>query len=38
MPIDPWSGDQTERVIAQFTSYPPAIYSRAISVLKVEAK
>jgi tripartite-type tricarboxylate transporter receptor subunit TctC len=39
MPIDPWSGDQTEQVIAQFTGYPPAIYGRARSVLEAaEAK
>ena len=38
MPIDPWSGDQTERVIRQFTSYPPAIYDRVKNVLKSEAK
>ena len=39
MPIDPWTGDQTEQVIAQFTSYPPAIYSRARTVLDAaEAK
>jgi tripartite-type tricarboxylate transporter receptor subunit TctC len=39
MPIDPWTGDQTERVIRQFTSYPPAIYDRVRSVLKAaEAK
>lgn len=38
MPIDPWTGDQTERVIRQFTSYPPAIYDRVRSILKAEAK
>ena len=39
MPIDPWTGDQTEQVIVQFTSYPPAIYSRARTVLEAaEAK
>jgi tripartite-type tricarboxylate transporter receptor subunit TctC len=39
MPIDPWTGDQTEQVIAQFTSYPAAIFSRARSVLEgAEAK
>jgi tripartite-type tricarboxylate transporter receptor subunit TctC len=38
MPIDPWTGDQTERVIARFTSYPPAIFNRARNVLKAEAK
>jgi tripartite-type tricarboxylate transporter receptor subunit TctC len=38
MPIDPWTGEQTERVIGQFTSYPPAIYDRARNVLKAEAK
>lgn len=38
MPIDPWAGDQTERIIAQFTSYPPAIFNRAGNVLKAEAK
>ena len=39
LPIDPWTGDQTEKVIAQFTSYPLAIYNRARSVLEgVEAK
>jgi tripartite-type tricarboxylate transporter receptor subunit TctC len=39
MPIDPWTGDQTEQVIVRFTGYPPAIYSRARSVLEAgEAK
>ena len=39
MPIDPWTGDQTEQVITQFTSYPPAIYGRARNVLEAaEAK
>jgi tripartite-type tricarboxylate transporter receptor subunit TctC len=39
MPIDPWTGDQTERVIVQFTSYPFAIYDRARRVLEAaEAK
>jgi tripartite-type tricarboxylate transporter receptor subunit TctC len=39
MPIDPWTGDQTEQVIARFTSYPQAIYNRARSVLEAtEAK
>jgi len=36
MPIDPWTGDQTERVIAQFAGYPSAIYSRARSVLEAK--
>jgi tripartite-type tricarboxylate transporter receptor subunit TctC len=34
MPIDPWTGDQTEQIIAQFTSYPSAIYTRARNVLE----
>jgi tripartite-type tricarboxylate transporter receptor subunit TctC len=38
MPIDPWTGDQTEQVIAQFTSYAPAIYDRAKAVLDSAAK
>jgi len=39
MPIDPWTGDQTEQVIVRFTGYPPAIYSRARNVLDAaEAK
>jgi tripartite-type tricarboxylate transporter receptor subunit TctC len=38
MPIAPWTGDQTEQVIAQFTGYPSAIYDRAKSVLKAAAK
>ena len=33
MPIDPWTGEQTDRVISQFTSYAPEIYARARSVL-----
>jgi tripartite-type tricarboxylate transporter receptor subunit TctC len=39
MPIDPWTGDQTEQVITQFTNYPPAIFGRARNVLDAaEAK
>jgi tripartite-type tricarboxylate transporter receptor subunit TctC len=34
MPIDPWSGDQTAKVIRQFTSYPTAIYDRAKHILE----
>jgi tripartite-type tricarboxylate transporter receptor subunit TctC len=36
MPIDPWTGDQTEKMIAQFSSYPPAIYARAKDVLEAD--
>jgi tripartite-type tricarboxylate transporter receptor subunit TctC len=29
LPIEPWTGEQTEKVVAQFASYPKAIYERA---------
>src|SRR5688572_25841683 len=39
MPINPWTGDQAEKMIAQFTSYPSVIYGRARNVLAAgEAK
>lgn len=33
MPIQPWSGEQTEKVIAQFAAYPDAVYARAMKIL-----
>ena len=39
MPIEPLTGEQTEKFIAQFANYPPAIYGRARNVLEAaEAK
>ena len=33
MPIDPWSGEETDKVVAQFAAYPKAIYERAEKIL-----
>ncbi|MFM1813974.1 MAG: hypothetical protein RLZ98_669 [Pseudomonadota bacterium] len=33
MPIAPWSGEQVEKVIAQFANYPDSAYKRAIGIL-----
>lgn len=35
IPIDAWTGEETERIIAQFASYPQRIVNRAIKVLEV---
>ena len=34
MPIAPWTGEQTEKFIAQFAAYPPAVYARAMKILE----
>jgi tripartite-type tricarboxylate transporter receptor subunit TctC len=34
MPVAPWTGEQTEKVITQFANYPEAIYKRAIAILE----
>jgi tripartite-type tricarboxylate transporter receptor subunit TctC len=33
MPIDPSTGEQVEKIVAQFSSYPVAIYERATKIL-----
>jgi hypothetical protein len=33
MPIEPSTGEQTEKIVAQFSSYPAAVYERAVKIL-----
>lgn len=33
LPIDPWSGEKVQEVIAQFAAYPQAVYDRTIKIL-----
>jgi tripartite-type tricarboxylate transporter receptor subunit TctC len=34
MPIAAWTGEQTEKFIAQFASFPAAVYDRAMKILE----
>jgi len=34
VPIDPWTGDDTEKIIAKFAAYPDAIYARANKLME----
>lgn len=35
LPVDPWNGEEVEKMIAQFVGYPQAIYDRAIKAMEV---
>lgn len=34
VPIDPWTGEETEKIIAKFAAYPDAIYARAKKLME----
>jgi tripartite-type tricarboxylate transporter receptor subunit TctC len=34
IPIDPWTGDETEKIIARFAGYPATIYARANKLME----
>jgi tripartite-type tricarboxylate transporter receptor subunit TctC len=33
LPIDPWTGEETEKIVVRFAAYPETIYARARKVL-----
>jgi tripartite-type tricarboxylate transporter receptor subunit TctC len=35
LPVDPWNGEEVEKMIAQFVGYPQDIYDRAIKAMEV---
>ena len=34
VPVDPWTGEETEKIIARFAAYPDTIYARAKKLLE----